>query len=239
MFYNVSTDTLVTIFLFFCVLSPVFTLLLAFLTNSILRFNINNLKRNSTPEQFQEYMDKYNWKYSVEFFFPQMKRDLSGPGSGRHLTYSPIYFTQVSESDAGFFKDWLSWKDGSFLELKDFTDKFTKVNRKYMSLTRVRLEAVPRKLRTKVLYAIYEKDGTLIYSFEEKQMENEIKNISKLWLIPLICSLAIPATRGLTIFFVIDYFIWTSYNMSYLLKKYPLCRVSKLTKTQNANFFKK
>lgn len=239
MFYNVSTDDLFTIFLFFCVLSPIFILLLAFLANTLLRFNINNLKRNSTSEQFQEYIDKYNWKYSVEFFFPQLK---SKTGPGRKLTYSPIYFTQVSESDAEFFKDWVSCKDGSFLELKDFTGHVTKVNRNYMSLIRVRLEAVPHKLISKELYAIYEKDSTLRYSFEGKQMENNSKKRSKLWIIPIIpiiCSLFNPLTGGLIILFVIDCLLWTSCNMTYLFKTYPLCRVRKLNQNQNVDFFKK
>lgn len=239
MFYNVSTDTLVTNFLFFCVLSPAFILLLAFLANSLLRFNINKLKSNSTPEQFQEYIDKYNWKYSVEFFFPQMK---SKAGPGRRLTYSPIYFTRVSESDAEFFKGWVSWKDGSFLELKDFMGNVTKVNRKSMSLIRVRLEAVPHKLMAKELYAIYGKDGTLLYSFEDKQIENDSKKRSKLWIIPIIpiiCSLVNPLTGGLIFLFVIDCLLWTSCNMTYLFKTYPLCRVRKLNQNQNEDFFKK
>ena len=94
MFYTVSTDNLITEILILCLFSPIFIWVFSFLAHSLVRFNVNSLKRNSTPEQFQEYMDKYNWKYSVEFFFPQM---MTVRGIKR-LRNSPVYLTQVSKS---------------------------------------------------------------------------------------------------------------------------------------------
>ena len=235
MSYNALLDSMVVAFFFICLFSPIFTWVFSFLTHSSVRFNINSLKRKSTPEEFQEYMDKYNWKYSVEFFYPQ----LMTVRGVRKLRKSPIYLTQVSESDAEVFEKWLLKNDESDLEIKNHLNAIIKINRKSISSQRIRIEAIPRKLQTnECLYAIYEEDGKLIHNFEEKPNNEVSKPSSKNWLIALICAIIIPPSRLVILCFSIDYFIWNSYNMTYLFKNYPLCMVRNLP-TKKDDFFKK
>ena len=225
--YNVLLDSMVVTFLFICLFSPIFTWVFSFLTHSLVRFNINSLKRKSTHEEFQEYKEKYNWKYSVEFFYPQ----LINVRGVRKLRKSPIYLTQVSESDAEVFENWLLKNDDSDLEIKNKQGNIIKINRKSISSQRIRIEAIPRKLQTnECLYAIYEEDGKLIHNFEEKPNSEVLKPSSKNWLIALICAIVIPPSRLVILCFSIDYFIWNSYNMTYLFKNYPLGMIRKLPK---------
>jgi hypothetical protein len=236
MSYNGLLDSMVVAFLFICLFSPIFTWFFSFLAHSLVRFNINSLKRKSTPEEFQEYMDKYNWKYSVEFFYPQ----LMTVRGVRKLRKSPIYLTQVSKFDAEVFENWLLKNDDSDLEIKNNQGSIIKINRNSISSQRIRIESIPIKLKTnECLYAIYEEDDKLLYTFEEKQNNSDSKPNSKSWLIALICAIIIPPSRLVILCFSLSYFIWNSYNMTYLFKNYPLCNIRKLPKKENADFFKK
>ena len=236
MLYNVSTDNLITEILLLCIFSPVFIWIFAFLIHSLVRFNINSLKRNSTPEQFQEYIDNYNWKYSVEFFFPQMTivRGI------KKLRKSPIYFSQVSKSDSELFENWLLKNDASILEFKDHLGSIIQVNRNSISSQRIRIEAIPRKVTpSRCLHAIYEEDGTLIHTFEYRREELWIQNtISKFWILPIIFGIALPKYITILIPLLISYSIWNSYNMPYLFKKYPLCMLPKIKGNKKDDFFR-
>ena len=126
------------------------------------------------------------------------------------------------------------------MEIKNHLGSIIQVNRNSISLQRIRIESIPQKAaNSECLHAIYEEDGTLIHTFDIEEKNSDSKPISKFWLIPLIFGIAMPTYRPMLVPFLIDYFIWNSYNMTYLFKNYPLCRVRKLPKTQNEDFFKK
>ena len=184
----------------------------------------------------QDYVDKYNWKYSVEFFYPKLMIDKIGLKRKKSI---PAYFTQVSKSDVDVFENWLLNPYDSVLEIKTTLGSIIKVKPEEISKLRIRIEAIPKKIKTsECLYALVEEDGTQTYAFEKKP-NKEYSKSNNLWLITLICFITIKMSRLIIVSSLLNYFIWHSYNMTYLLKNYPLGMIRKLPKKENADFFKK